>query len=162
MKNDKQHLELLTEIKDGQMTAIGSTEDTDRVGDVLKVSDWDLSKFKKNPVLQAGHDYRPQFTIGIAKNIRIEGKKLVFEPIFHGITQLSSDIRSMFENKFLKAWSVGYIPGNEDGVKNELLEVSAVAVPANPEALTLIKSMEDIGEKEEKKIEVKICRAFFH
>jgi len=152
MKIEKQHLEALTAVKDGDMMAIGSTEDEDRVGDVLKVSDWDLSKFKKNPVLQAGHDYRPQFTIGIAKDLKVEGKKLTFRPVFHSLTQLSSDIRAMFENKFLKAWSVGYIPGKDEGDKNELLEISAVAVPANPNALTLLKSMENLGKDEEKKI----------
>ena len=151
MKNEK-HLEALTAVKDGDMMAIGSTEDEDRVGDVLKVSDWDLSKFKKNPVLQAGHDYRPQFTIGIAKDLKVEGKKLTFRPVFHSLTQLSSDIRAMFENKFLKAWSVGYIPGKDDGDKNELLEISAVAVPANPHALTLLKSMENLCKDEENKI----------
>ncbi len=46
MKNEK-HLEALTAVKDGDMMAIGSTEDEDRVGDVLKVSDWDLSNLKR-------------------------------------------------------------------------------------------------------------------
>ena len=133
------------------LVAIASTETPDRVGDSLKATDWDLAKFKANPVLQAGHDYNPQFTIGIAKNIRVnEKKQLVFEPVFHEITQLARDIKGMYQEGILKAWSVGFIPyalmKNENGEKmgkNELLEVSAVAVPANSEALTYAKSYGD-------------------
>lgn len=131
----KQKIQAITEFKDGQMTAVASTEDVDRSGDSLKVEDWDLKNFKKNPVLQAGHDYRPEFTIGVAENIRVEGKKLLFEPKFHDVTELARDIKKMFQEKFLKAWSVGFIPAEEEDGKNELLEVSAVSVPANAMAL---------------------------
>jgi len=165
------HIEALTEIVDGKLVAIASDESIDRVGDSLKVDDWDLKNFKKNPVLQAGHDYRPQFTIGIAKNMRVEGKKLIFEPIFHKFTELARNIEAMFTSKpqILKAWSVGFIPAREDGQKNELLEVSAVAVPANASALTSLKSLEksaenldeveekELGEKVNKWIEEKGC-----
>ena len=134
--NKKQHIKAYTKVKDGEMVAIASTEGVDRVGDSLKLKDWDLKNFTKNPVLQAGHDYRPQFTIGIAENMRVEGKELIFTPKFHSITPLATQIAKMYKEKFLTAWSVGFVPGQEKGDKNELLEVSAVAVPANPEALT--------------------------
>lgn len=154
MKTQKIFMEATTKKKDGHLLAIASTESEDRVGDRLKMDDWDLSRFKKNPVLQAGHDYSPQSTIGIAKNIRIEGKTLVFEPHFHTETQLARDIKAMYEHDpaILSAWSVGFIPlammEGEDGKplgKNELLEVSAVAVPANADCLTMAKSY---GDKE--------------
>lgn len=151
MKNKS--LEAITEIVDGKMTVIASTETDDRMGDSLKVNDWDFRAFKKNPVLQAGHDYRPQFTIGIAKNIRVEGNKVLFEPEFHNITALAREIKEMFEQGMLKAWSVGFIPGREEGDKNELLEISAVAVPANSEALVIAKGM---NQREEKDLSGKI------
>ena len=69
-------IQALTELKDGKLTANASTENEDRVGDTLKIKDWDFSNFKKNPVLLAGHDYRPQFVIGVAKNLRVEGKNI--------------------------------------------------------------------------------------
>jgi len=124
----------------GVLTAIASTEDQDRAGDILSVKQWDFSKFKMNPVLQAGHKYDPQFTIGIAKNIRVEGKKVLFEPIFHSITPLAKQIKEMYEKGFLKAWSVGFIPAEDEKGFHELLEVSAVAVPAN--AFALMKGFE--------------------
>lgn len=151
MKNKS--LTAITSIVDGKMTVIASTESEDRMGDSLKVDDWDFKAFKENPVLQAGHDYRPQFTIGIAKNIRVEGKKVLFEPEFHNITALARELKEMFEQGMLKAWSVGFIPGREKGDKNELLEISAVAVPANSEALVMAKGM---NQKEEKDLKGKI------
>ncbi len=135
-------IQAITEIKDGEMVAIASDESIDRVGDSLKVADWDFKNFLKNPVLQAGHDYKPQFNIGIAKDLKVEGKKVKFIPVFHDITKLSRELHEMYLKKYLRAWSVGLIPGKEEGDKNELLEVSAVAVPALPSALTTVKSLE--------------------
>jgi hypothetical protein len=147
MDKTLQVIQAETQVKGGKMIAIASSEAVDRVGDSLKLSDWDLVNFKKNPVLQAGHDYNPQFTIGIAEDIRVEGGQLIFSPKFHEITQLARDIKKMYEEGFLKAWSVGFKPGSGKGSKNELLEVSAVAVPANPEALMLsMKSAKELGE----------------
>lgn len=138
-------IKALTEHIDGKMVAIASSETIDRVGDSLKLADWDFRNFKKNPVLLAGHDYRPQYVIGVAKNIRIEKNKVIFEPVFHKITNLAKEIGQMFEEGILKAWSVGFIPGD----KNELLEVSAVAVPANAEALMMdVKSLDGAKQKE--------------
>ncbi len=152
MKNKK--IQALTDIVEGKMTAIASTEAVDRSGDSIKVKDWDFKNFKKNPVLQAGHDYHPLSTIGIAKNIRIDGKKVLFEPVFHEITPLAREIKKMYEEKFLTAWSVGFIPAQEDGGTHELLEVSAVAVPANQEAITSLsqKSIDGGTKEEENKI----------
>lgn len=147
-------IKALTEIVKGKMTAVASNETIDRGGDSLKIKDWDFRNFKKNPVLQAGHDYHPLSTIGIAKNIRIENDEVKFEPEFHDITQLARDIKKMYLDKYLTAWSVGFIPGHLESQKNELLEISAVAVPANPDALTSLsqKAIEENGKKEEKKI----------
>lgn len=136
-------LKATTVVEKGSMTAIASTEDVDRSGDVLLVKDWDFGNFLKNPVLQAGHDYRPQYTIGVAKDLRVEGNQVLFTPVFHEITPLASQIKQMYEQGILKAWSVGYIPSDYTAnKKHQLLEVSAVSVPDNQNALTLIKSLE--------------------
>ncbi|MFA5583308.1 MAG: AAA family ATPase [Bacteriovoracaceae bacterium] len=152
---EKQELKAITEIKAGKLIAIASTETEDRAGDSLKVKDWDFVNFMKNPVLQAGHDYRPQYTIGVAKNIRVDGRKVIFEPIFHEITPLAKQIKQMYEEGILRAWSVGFIPadGNKRP-KHELLEVSAVAVPANQEALMV--EMKSMDKSQEHEIESKL------
>jgi len=152
---NKKEIQALTEKINGKMTAIASTEAVDRVGDSIKVRDWDFKNFKRNPVLQAGHDYHPLSTIGIAKNIRIKDNQVIFEPMFHEITSLAREIKKMYEDGYLTAWSVGFIPAQEEGGKHELLEVSAVAVPANAEALTTLsqKSIKNATIDDEKKID---------
>ena len=147
---EKKHLKAITQKQDGRLLAIASTEDVDRSGDSILVKDWDFGNFNRNPVLQAGHDYRPQYTIGIAKDLHVEGDKVIFEPIFHTITPLAKQIKEMYEKGFLKAWSVGFIPAQSKGGRHELLEVSAVAVPANANAL--MKSMASIEEKQVEEI----------
>lgn len=149
---EKLTIQAITEIKDGELVAIASDETTDRVGDKIKVVDWSFKNYLKNPVLQAGHDYRPEFTIGRAKNLRVDGRKVLFNPEFHGITQLSKEVEQMYRKGYLKAWSVGFIPANEDKDSHELLEISSVAVPANPNTLTSIKSLTKEAEKYDEKV----------
>lgn len=143
---DKKIIKAYTEkAENGKLIAIASTETEDRAGDSLAIEKWDLTNFNKNPVLQAGHDYRPQYTIGIAKNIKRNDKKqLQFEPEFHDITPLSRQVAEMYARGILTAWSVGYI---DHGESYELLEVSAVAVPANPDAVTTIQKSLDKAMK---------------
>ena len=153
--NEKKTIQALTEIVDGKLLAIASDDSVDRMGDSLDINRWNLKNFKKNPVLLAGHQNSPEFVIGVAKNIRVEGNKLLFEPMFHGITEVARNIRDMFQEKVLTAWSVGFIPGalmnpDDKSVKNELLEVSAVAVPANANALTSAKAYGEDVKKEVK------------
>ena len=152
---EKKTIQALTEIVDGKLLAIASDDSVDRMGDSLDINRWNLKNFKKNPVLLAGHQNSPEFVIGVAKNIRVEGNKLLFEPMFHGITEVARNIRDMFQEKVLTAWSVGFIPGalmnpDDKSVKNELLEVSAVAVPANANALTSAKAYGEDVKKEVK------------
>jgi len=133
-------IDAFVEKKDGKLFAIASTETPDRMGDVIKASGWDLKNFKKNPVLQFAHKYNEP-PVGIAKNIKIQNNQLVFEPFFHGITQLSREIKEMYQNSIMSAFSVGFIPHKFDEKDShvitmaELLEISAVPVPANQEAL---------------------------
>lgn len=133
--------------------AIASTETPDRHGDIIKQDGWVLDSFLKNPVLLWGHDYHSP-PIGKVIDIRVEDNKLVFKAKFpeEGVYELSDTIYRLFKEGILKAFSVGFIPleweEKKDGgyifKKQELLEISAVTVPANPEALVAsIKAMED-------------------
>jgi HK97 family phage prohead protease len=123
-------------------TAIASTDSVDRMGEVIDQSGWDLNNFKSNPVLLWAHDDRTP-RIGTAKNIRVEksnGKPaLMFEPKFNDATELSRAIKQIFEEDG-GTFSVGFMPMEMDGntyTKAELLEISAVNVPANPDARVL-------------------------
>jgi hypothetical protein len=98
----------------------------------------------------ASHRY-DQFPIGKVTNIKIDGKQLTFKAIFSEATILAREAAQLVEEGILKAFSVGFIPREYD-VKNpsvitkaELLEISLVAIPANPEAIVTAKSMENNG-----------------
>lgn len=164
--------ELIVESKKvgDKLIAIGSTEAVDRMGDVVLAEGWDLKNFKKNPVLMFAHNYSEP-PIGYAKNIKVVDKQLIFEPVFHNITQLAREISAMYtaDPAIMSAWSVGFIPKEFDPqdyhriINSELLEISAVPVPANQEALMMAaksfnaeeeKSVHSWFEKMNKEIEV--------
>lgn len=132
--------------------AVASTSVEDRHGEKVFADGWDLKNFKKNPVLMWAHDHT-QPAIGLAKNIRIDGEgkkaRLLFEPIFHELTDMARAIKAMFDGGILNSFSVGFQPIEVDGtnyLQQELLEISAVNVPANPEARMLAyKSLQEKG-----------------
>lgn len=148
--------ELIVESKkvEGKLIAIGSTEAVDRMGDVVVQDGWDLKNFKKNPVLLFAHQY-DQPPVGYAKNIKVVDKQLVFEPVFHDITQVARELKAMYmsDPAIMSAWSVGFIPKEFDPsdfhkiISSELLEISAVPVPANQEALMMACKTLDVGQE---------------
>lgn len=149
-ETDKKSLDALVEKKRGKLIAVASTGEKDRMGDMVDVKGWVLGNFRKNPVIQFAHNYTVP-PIGTAENIKIVGNKLIFEPVFHTITQLAREIKQMYEAEppIMRAFSVGFIPLKMDDVdshkilKQELLEISSVPVPALASALTISKSFSD-------------------
>lgn len=145
---------------------IASDESVDRHGDSLSVDAWDLRNFKKAPRLLVDHDHRVEKIVGKAVGIKIEKaakrSRLIFEAVIHDITELSRSVKEMIEKGFLNTVSVGFIP-NEKEVKaqdgtvekkqsNELVEISFVTVPANPNAQQLKSLMEKEEEVNAEKI----------
>jgi len=133
--------------KQGDFWCIASDETVDRSGDVVKADGWELDNFKKNPVLLWAHDYWTP-PVGKANDIQVSGGKLIFKPEF-APTQLGQEIKQLYEGGYLKTFSVGFIPKefqiNPDTngyiyTKSELLEISCVPVPANPNALALLSA----------------------
>ena len=139
--------------KDGKIEFVATDETMDRQGESLSIDSWDLTNFMKAPRLLVNHEYNVQSIVGAVKNIRKEGKQIIFEPIFHGITELAKNSEKMVREGWLNTVSVGYIPtGEGDSQRNELLEVSLVAVPANPSALQLLQ-YKKLGDKDQKAVE---------
>lgn len=139
----------------GTLEAIFSTADVDRHGDKVMQDGWDLSMFKKNPVILNSHNYNDATeVIGSAENIRVESNKLQSSVRFAvNENPKAKIIFDLYANDFLHAFSVGFIvqefKQNKDGttdyytiVKAELLEVSAVSVPANARALAKAKGID--------------------
>jgi HK97 family phage prohead protease len=118
--------------------AVFSTATEDRHGDIVH-QDWELKYFKKNPVFLDSHNYDSIVHIlGKISGIKVESNKLQGDVEFMLDNPKGALAAKMAEGGFLNTTSVGFIPRefNDKGeiIKSELLEVSAVSVPANPQA----------------------------
>lgn len=136
--------------------AVASTDVVDRHGERIDQEGWDLKNFKKNPVMLWAHDHS-EIAVGVCKNVQIQRTsgtpKLVFTPEFHDKTEKAKALKALFDEGWLNSFSVGFMPKEFDGktstyLKQELLEISAVNVPANPDARMLaFKSLKEQGFK---------------
>ncbi len=155
--NKEMHLDSCMKISaidenDRTVTAVISSSAVDRDREVLLPKGMDAEKFAKNPVVLFAHDSHSP-PIGKALWVKVKGK-LITAKVQFANTDFASEIWELFKGKFLNAFSVGFIPHDghsptpKEIAKNpelanarfiidkwELLEFSAVPVPANPEAL---------------------------
>lgn len=142
---------VVSEKSEDSFTAVASTEATDRHGEVVSQSGWDLKNFKQNPILLYMHDHTKP--LGKATRIWIEkvsGKpKLMFKGMISTATDYGKAAKQLMDEGILNSFSVGFRIQEMDGqtiTKAELHEISLVSVPANPEARRLaLKSLHDSG-----------------
>ncbi len=124
---------------------IGSNQSIDRYK--TRLSGWKLGDYKRNPVFLWSHNYSMP-PIGRALGVREDKKtgELKFQVQYapRSIYPFAGTIYDMVKEGYLNAVSVGFSPGkvefNEDEDihelrDNDLMELSQVPVPANPEAL---------------------------
>jgi HK97 family phage prohead protease len=130
-----------------------STDARDRQGDVIVQNTWKVADFMKNPVILWAHNY---YETPIGKAIEIKmgpdslSVKIQFVP--ESTDPFAGKVAKLVEQGFLKTVSVGFMvyksepltvedlaqrPEMKYGQRlhGDLLEVSIVPVPANPEAL---------------------------
>lgn len=111
---------------------VASTEGVKGDGFDLRADSWDLKRFQKNPLVLWSHDFfgeRPP--IGRA-DARVDGKVLRADITFDPDDEFAQLIERKYRGGFLNAVSVSWDP--IDG-KNHLLEISAVPIPMDPDAL---------------------------
>lgn len=126
-------------------TAYVSTFDWDRTDEKFAKGAWSLEKFKANPVVMWAHNYKQP---PIAKAVRIdEDQNGLFSEMQFAKDDFSQQIFDLYQGGFLSAFSVGFNPkmfvvepidADRRGIvytEAELLEYSAVPIPANPGAL---------------------------
>jgi HK97 family phage prohead protease len=133
---------------------IVSDETLDRYNEVIVASGWKLDNYLRNPVFQNSHQYGDIiYTIGralITEVRTMHGRKVLFQRVEFATeaNPIAKIAYNLYKGKFLNAVSVGFIPmqweNGEPGhlwqrryTEQELLEVSAVGIPANPNALAL-------------------------
>lgn len=116
----------------GPLPFVVSTEGMKGDGFSLKAEDWDLSRFKRNNLVLWAHDFfgeRPP--IGKA-DARIDGRVLRADITFDPDDSFAQTIERKYRNGFLNAMSVSWDIVDK---KNQLLEISAVPIPMDPDAL---------------------------
>lgn len=157
---EKQYRVLPVELKQideekATLDAVFSTGKEDRHGDVVLQDGWDLKNFKKNPVILNSHNYGDASeVIGKATGVKVVDGKLEGKITFAvNENPKAKVIFDLYAGGFLNAFSVGFIIKSfgDDGKGNtdyytiseaELLEVSAVSVPANAYALAKQKGID--------------------
>lgn len=132
-----------------------SDENVDRYNDIIYARGWDLKNFNQNPIALFGHNASSvENVIGRAKNVRVQGTQLLgdIEFLTADINPNAEAVYRMVAAGYLKTVSVGFAPveweatkdrsrvGGVDFKKSELLEISVVPIPANPNALVQAKA----------------------
>jgi HK97 family phage prohead protease len=141
-----------TQSEDDPFKFIMSTPAVDRMGDIVE-QDWDLRAFRKNPIALWAHKH--DSVIGTWKGVKVVDNALqgTLQLAEKGTSRLIDMLRSLIEQRILRAVSVGFLPHKYEALDeddpwggyllsdNELMECSLVSVPANPEALSLAKGL---------------------
>lgn len=149
--------DFLTKAEDkgnGTFEVIASTQTKDRHGEVVIQEGIDVKNFKKNPVILFGHNSW-DLPIGKATSVKKEKNRLIIKGVFASeeSNPFAQQVRKLYDEGIMKAVSIGFISKERAEndwrqiTKSELLELSFVPIPANPQALAKMqeKGMTDIN-----------------
>lgn len=117
----------------------------DRANEVISPDAWDLKNYLLSPIILFNHDEREP--VGRALEVReTDGGLWIKVKMSNSQNHEISRIRDLVEEGILKSFSVGFRPLEENQVRDdsgkmtnviskaELLEVSIVSIPCNPES----------------------------
>jgi HK97 family phage major capsid protein len=141
---------LAGEAGDNPLVFVMSDETVDRTGDVVELSGWRLTNFRRNPIALFGH--KSDFIIGHWEDVKIASGKLIgtLKLLPAGISERLDEIRAAVEAGILRTVSVGFRPLEAEPMKtgrgtrfkiSELVECSLVSIPMNPNAMQLAKEL---------------------
>ena len=135
---------------------VASTDIVDRCDDIVDQATWKLDNYNANPVVLVDHEYEAGCVVGRGAVSVVDGVGLVLDVVKWSRKPEAVNVMNDVEDGILNAVSVGFAPGRmvmrrdlPDGDPRksdgygcvyydcELLEVSIVAVPANPQALAV-------------------------
>ncbi len=142
----KQYLTEIEPTAARRLTFKVSTGALDRDRDRIDPAGWDLTAYRKNPVILWAHNYN-ELPVAKAVDVGPWGGALLATAEF-ARHEFAETVLDLYTNGFLNAVSVGFIPHeqvpNDEGGWNvgkaELLEFSCVPVPANSEALRVLSA----------------------
>lgn len=131
-----------------------TTDSEDRMGDVIDPGGWFFGNYERNPIVLFNHEYGE-----VAGSPPSQGKTLLIEKYDHGLnavvefhrkTRFNEELYTLYKDGFMSTTSVGFWPMDRPEeretkaggrglkfTKQDLLEWSLVAVPANPDAFAM-------------------------
>lgn len=146
------------QLSERRFAASFSNEKVDQGGDIIKASGWDLSVFKRNPIMLAFHDgYFPIGTIPRVGKAEVAGApglagEIEFSP--EGASHVADTLHALYQAKVIRAFSVGFKilearqikdekerqklglgPFGVFSTKQRLFEISLVSIGMNSDAL---------------------------
>ena len=128
------------ESDDGTVLFVASSAGVKRDGLNIDQSKWRLDNYQRNPVVLLSHDYT-QPPIGTAEAYVDEGRLMA--RVKFDTDERSQAIAGKYERGVMQSVSVGWNDVGDDGQRargdkvtaHELLDISAVSVPGDPDAL---------------------------
>ncbi len=136
------------QVWDGRlMTFVASTGQVDLNGNILDIQGWELDHYRANPVILFNHNWDLP-PVGKTLQVGMEGGRLMVTIQF-APTSLGRELAILNANHYMGAASVGArmleweirrhpengYPIGFHSHRHELLEISVVPVPANPDTL---------------------------
>lgn len=105
---------IVKSLKEGEFEVIASNAKIDRFGDTINPDGWVLTNYKKNPVILWSHSTGGFGETAVppvarATKVRVEEGALKVKGVF-APTPFAQELRTLVENGFLNAVSVGFIP----------------------------------------------------
>lgn len=113
-------------------------ETVDRMGETVVSAGMNAEAYLRNPVVLWAHDRHSLPPIGKSEGLQVEAGVGVRAVTRFAATPFAAEVKNLYDGGFLNAFSIGFIETeaiNNVFTKWDLLEYSAVAVPANPDAL---------------------------
>ena len=125
-----------------------STSIPDRDNDRVLPQGGDFQHFLRNPVLCWGHSHS-DLPIGTVTQLASDATGVRMQWKWLHNDAFADRVRNAYEQGVVRAASIGFIPqrsvrneyGGEDHREWELIEISLVSVPANPQAVRTLKSL---------------------
>lgn len=146
-----------SESTERKMSFVASNSTRDAYGTRINTSGWDLERYKKNPIIAYGHKtsaYNDIDNIIGKGDVYMDGEELIVDITFEpeGANQLADKVYQKLQFGTLNAVSVGFLEigqgkwgEGEEAITGktptyyyagqELLEISVVPIPANPDAV---------------------------
>lgn len=120
---------------------VASTEGIKRDGRELRAEDWRVDAYLRNPIFLWAHTYDLP-PIGRAA-VTFDGPRMLADVEFDREDPFAVNIERKYRAGFLNAVSVGWndVKDAEGRWTHELLDISAVPVPADPQALKTARSL---------------------